>query len=274
MKIKQITGLYFSPTDTTKKIVSYLAEQLSDTLACPCRIESFNLPSERIERQFDSDTLVILGIPVYAGRVPNVLLPYLKESIRGENTLAVPVVLYGNRNFDDALIELRDIMEENGFRTISAGAFVGEHSFSKKLAAGRPDSIDMQMASRFANRIATKILHMQEVPDHPVTVRGETPIRPYYRPKDAEGKPIDIRKVKPKTRDTCTHCGLCAALCPMGSINPEDPSEINGICIKCCACEKHCPVNAKYFDDPGYLYHKVSLEKNYTARAETYFYYN
>ena len=34
----------------------------------------------------------------------------------------------------------------------------------------------------------------------------------------------------------CIQCGLCAGLCPMGSIDPAHPEEVRGICIKCCAC--------------------------------------
>ena len=77
--------------------------------------------------------IVIVGVPVYAGRVPNVLLKYL-NTMSGNGALAIAVVLYGNRNYDDALLELKDILEANGFKVIAGGAFIGEHAFSKTLA--------------------------------------------------------------------------------------------------------------------------------------------
>lgn len=54
----------------------------------------------------------------------------------------------------------------------------------------------------------------------------------------------------------------------MGSISKEDVKTVIGICIKCGACIKKCPVKAKYFEDAGYLYHKNELEAMYQRRVE------
>lgn len=101
----------------------------------------------------------------------------------------------------------------------------------------------------------------------PVPVEGRTPLRPYYTPRDRAGNPVNILKVKPKTdMGKCSGCGVCANMCPMGSIEHAHPEIVRGICIKCCACQKKCPTGAKYFDDPGYLYHKEELELGYARR--------
>ena len=42
--------------------------------------------------------------------------------------------------------------------------------------------------------------------------------------------------------------------------------------IKCGACEKKCPVQAKYYEDAGYLYHKTELEEMYARRADNAFF--
>ena len=262
----KIYGMYFSGTDTTKKIVEFLSDQLVKERNLGKIIYDFTLPDRRKRYpKFEKDDIVVFGTPVIAGRVPNVLLPYLK-TIEGNQAIAVPVVLYGNRDYDDALIELRDLLEADGFRTLAAGAFIGEHSFSKTLAAGRPDEDDLKIAKDFAQKIV-KVLETWDG-THPIPVRGESPYRFYYQPRNRYGNSIDIRKVKPKVNDQCNGCGRCVSVCPMGSISKEDASQYTGICIKCGACIKKCPEHARYYDDEGYLYHKKELEEMYERRAK------
>lgn len=269
MTPKTVWAVYFSGTGTTERTVRSVAGELARMLSVPCRSFDFTRPQARQkELSFCERDLVVFGTPVYAGRVPNVLLPYLREKVRGGGALAVPVVLFGNRNFDDGLIELRNILTEDGFMPVAGGAFVGEHAFSRTLGAGRPNGDDLAEMDAFARRAAEKVTALTAAPAEPVAVWGETPIRPYYTPRDRHGNPINILKVKPKTdMDRCGGCGLCAARCPMGSIDPADVSQVTGICIKCCACVKGCPAEAKYFDDAGYLYHKSELEEVYARPA-------
>jgi len=170
-----------------------------------------------------------------------VLLKYL-NTIKGNNGLAIAIVLYGNRNYDDALIELKDILEEDGFNVVAAGAFIGEHSFSKILAKDRPDYLDLEKAKDFSKEISKKIESKEVL--KPIIVKGNKPYRNYYKPKDKYGNLVDIRKVAPKTNDNCTDCKLCAEVCPMGSIDYNNVKILNGICIKCGACIKNCPVEA------------------------------
>ena len=235
----------------------------------------FSRPTVRQETlHFGEKDLVVFGTPVYAGRVPNVLLPFLREKIMGGGALAVPVVLFGNRNYDDALIELRNILAADGLHPIAAGAFVGEHSFSRVLGAGRPNAEDEALMNEFSARVAELAAGLDAAPAEPVAVQGQEPIRPYYTPRDRAGNPINILKVKPKTdMSRCGGCGLCAEVCPMGSIDPADVSRVQGICIKCCACVKGCPAGAKFFDDPGYLYHRHELEAQYARPAENEVFY-
>lgn len=270
--IKQVWAVYYSGTGTTRKTVTALSKALAQGLNAPWQEYCFNLPQSREkELTFGPNDLVVLGVPVYAGRVPNLLLPYVRDCIHGSATLAVPVVLYGNRNFDDGLMELRNVMWDNGFIPLCAAAIVGEHSFSTTLGAGRPDAQDMALVAELAARTLDKLGSMTQLPDQPVAVEGCDPIRPYYTPRDRHGDPIkDFLKAKPVTDpDKCVKCGLCARLCPMGSIDPADVSNVAGKCIKCCACVKSCPKGAKLFEHEGYLYHQHELEALYARRAES-----
>ncbi|MCY6485029.1 EFR1 family ferrodoxin [Clostridium aestuarii] len=265
---KKINAIYFSATGTTKKIVFGISQQISknNDNETPIHNIDFTLPEARkTPVSFTKEDIVIVGVPVYAGRVPNILLKYL-TSIKGNGTLAIPVVVYGNRNYDDALIELKDILELNDFKVMAGGAFIGEHSFSKTLAQNRPDEKDMTIVSDFGNQIYTKIKTQDQIED--IVVKGNKPYRKYYMPKNKNGAPADIRKVIPKTNSNCIDCKLCVDVCPMGSIDSNDVSKLNGICIKCGACIKKCPTHAKYYDDANYLKHKHELEIDFASRRE------
>ncbi len=270
---KKIHTLFFSATGTTEKIVSDMAGKIAEKYEEEITVNpiDFTLPKARKKKlSFDKDDLVIAGIPVYAGRVPNVLLKFL-NTIEGNGAMAVAVVLYGNRDYDDALIELTDILGSDGFDVMAAGAFVGEHSFSTTLGANRPDEKDMALAAEFAGKIYDKMKLPGKGPA--LVVKGNQPYRDYYRPKGPDGNVISILKVIPRTSSDCTDCKLCSEICPMGSIDYDDVSKITGICIKCCACIKKCPVGAKYFDDENYLWHKTELEEKLTdtRREPEYF---
>lgn len=265
---KKIHTLYFSPTGTTKKVVSGIANFLTEKNNTLQRMDDhdFTLPEIRKKSvSYAVEDLVVIGVPVYAGRVPNILLPYL-TSIMGNGALAIPIVVYGNRNYDDALIELKDIMTANGFNVIAGAAFVGEHSFSTVLAKNRPDEHDMTLIHAFADQILQKISTQADF--EKLEVRGIVPYRKYYSPRNRNNEPVDIRKVIPKTTAACIDCKLCVRVCPMGSIAADDVSKITGICIKCGACIKNCPVNAKYYDDENYLRHKLELEIDCSQRKE------
>jgi len=267
---KKINTLYFSATGTTEKIITEIAAKIAkcNNIKVNEGINhiDFTLPEARNQLiSFTSNDIVIAGVPVIAGRVPNVLLKYLK-TIVGNGALTVAVVVYGNRNYDDALIELKDILESDGFKVITGAAFVGEHSFSNILAKNRPDEKDMVTINDFALQIYDKIKNQKE--SYITEINGNKCYRDYYKPKDKDGNYVDIRKVTPKTNTDCINCKLCASVCPMGSIDFEDVSKLNGICIKCCACIKKCPAQAKYFDDEHFLNHKRELEIQYSERRE------
>ncbi len=268
--MSSVHALYFSPTGTTRQLTVCIGQALAEKLGRTLIPHDMTPPQMRTAAlTFGPDDITVIGFPVYAGRLPNLLLPYIK-TLRGSGTAAVPLVVFGNRNYDDALPELGLLLEDQGFRCVSAAAFVGEHSFSRTLGAGRPDAADLETARSFAEKTAEK-LRQGRFPKDLWDLLGEAqrPLKPYYIPRDPQGNPISILKVKPKLDpDKCDGCGKCVPLCPMGSIPAENVAEIHGVCIKCGACIKGCPQDARFFDDPGYLLHKRILEEQFVRRAE------
>lgn len=262
--MKNVYALYFSPTDTTKKTVTIISQKISAILNLKFNEYNFTYPNSRkANLEFSKDDLIVIGVPVIAGRVPNLIVDYL-NSIRGNGAIAVGIVLYGNRAYDDALKELDYILKNDNFKVVAAGAFVGEHSFSNILAKGRPDDTDVNEMIEFSNKICDKIMTGIDC-NSEFYIKGNDNIKPHFIPKDDKNNKIDIRKVIPKTSDSCRGCGLCAEVCPLGSISFDDFKTITGICMKCCACVKKCPNNAKYFDDDWFLYHKNDLEDKYCS---------
>ncbi len=258
MRVKVMS---FSPTGTTQRIMRGLAE--------PYVVEEYiDFTQMRVREHaysFQEKDVLMIGVPVYAGRVPNILLPFLK-AIKGNGTLAVPLVVYGNRHYDDALIELCDLLQANGFQIFAAAAFIGEHSFSKILAKNRPDDTDMAMVSDFSQRIYHKWLEAPTALD--LNQLGNRPYRAYYQPLSERGEPVDLRRVKPNVLSTCNHCLACVALCPMGAIDARDTSQYVHFCIKCGACIKKCPKQARHIDDEAYVRHKQELEEGLTYRRQ------
>lgn len=269
MKITHVKAVFYSATGNTETVVMTLAKTLAAKLGAELERFDYTLPASREEtKQYAPTDLVVFGTPVYAGRIPNKMLPYIQSGFSGNGALAVPVAVFGNRNFDNALIELRNELEAHGFHTIAGAGVPTEHVFSSKLAKGRPNEEDLEQLEDFAGKIAEKVLKMVEIPG-PIQVRGDDPVGPYYTPLGTDGKPAVFLKAKPKTDpDQCNQCGKCAQVCPMGSIPIDAPDTCAGICIKCQACIKTCPSNAKYMDDPACLSHVAMLEENYARRAE------
>ena len=145
-----VRAVYFSPTRTTKTIVQEVAGALAAPLDASVEAVSLTLPAQRpADVSCAADDVLVFGFPVYAGRVP-VLLRDEFAHLEGRGTPAVVVGLYGNRAFDDALLEAADLLEERGFNVTAAGAFVGEHSLTARVGTGRPDDADIGTACTHA----------------------------------------------------------------------------------------------------------------------------
>lgn len=266
--IRSITAIYFSPTGTTRRVVSRIAEALSDELghdgAGPPAHHDLTLPDARRGRaSFGAGDLVVFGVPVYAGRVPRVLLEPI-AAVRGDGALAVAVVVYGNRHYDDALLELADLLGDRGLLVVAAGAFIGEHSYSRAVARGRPDDDDLALANELAAGVARKLAGT--TPPERAVPRGNRPYRELPVSRNQEGERIDPSRARPETSSNCQECMECVDVCPVGAIDRDHPATIGAACIRCNACVKTCPLDAKSFSDGDYLLVKRWLEAHCSRR--------
>lgn len=224
----QLLNAYFSPTGTTCRVAAAIAGGFS------CPVTEMDLSRADCTGQLGEDTVLLAAVPVYGGRVPGVALERLGR-LRGEGQKAVAVVVYGNREFDDALLELKDALVQNGFRVVAAAAFVAEHSIVRSIAAGRPDAKDLAAAEGFGAAVAEKLSTLTdvEVPGH----------APYV--------PVKPSAFHPKAGSECVRCGQCARECPVGAIPAEGPGEtLEDVCINCMRCVKLCPVQARALPAP------------------------
>jgi ferredoxin len=260
MKIRKIWLVSFSPTRTSKSVIDAIASGIP---GIPCETIDLTYPGTDSKIQVAADELVIIGVPVYAGRVAPLAVKRL-AAIQGSSGPAVIVVTYGNREFEDALIELRDIAEQASFSPLAAGAFIGEHSFSGSqtpIAADRPDSADLTTAEAFGAKVGEKLAALENVQAATsLDVPGDIPY------KEGMGSlpfaPLVIQS-------DCTQCEVCIPTCPAGAISLESEIEVNqDLCIFCCACIKNCPEGAMKLDAAPLKEKRQWLYENCAERKE------
>jgi ferredoxin len=253
--------IYFSPTKTTQKILEAIAQGTKVGT-----IEHLDLtpPEPKILDLNDmQDELVLLGVPVYSGRVPLAAVAKLQR-LRADGIPAVIIVVYGNRAFEDALLELKDLARESGFAPIAGGAFIGEHSFANDttpIANGRPDAADLIKAGDFGLKIRGKMKDIDSIDEvSQLEVPGNSPYK--KRRKWAE--------ISPSTQsDLCTLCKTCALVCPVAAITVEETVETDKLaCILCCACVKNCPTGARVVEEPVLIKMAQWLSTNCQTRKE------
>lgn len=262
MHIKRAVTLYFSPTESTKKIVQAVAKGLGAA-------ESLNLDRTSFEsrwtgRILEKGDVAVIGMPVYYGRVPKLLVEFFRY-IEAQDIPAVVVVVYGNHEYGDALLELRDVSEKHGFLPVAAGAFIGSHSFTDKLGVGRPDEEDLSRAKELGRNAAEILLQAENPLALKLKVKGNTPYTP--------GADLPIAPVT--DIDKCTRCMVCQKSCPVLAISPSDPGEVDAWrCLNCAKCINGCPVGAKSLANPEIQEKITIMEAMFAAPRQPELFYS
>lgn len=218
----------------------------------------------REELLFDKRDFVLFAVPVFAGRVPAQASQAI-SLFKGNNTPAIIVCVYGNRDYEDALIELRNITQSQGFVPIAGGAFVARHSIFPNMAPGRPDEKDRIKILEFTKQCKKSYNeYTQHNPSSYLKVKGNFPYR------DPSVIPL-----YPAGDDKCNRCGTCVKLCPVGAIPEHNPTETNhALCISCARCVAICPQKSRIFGGELYESVKMKFEENLAGirkEPETFF---
>lgn len=259
MNISEVCLITFSPTGTSRKVGEAIVE---GTGLSPVNVMDLTTAAAATDRmEMAPQTLTVIAVPVYGGHVAPLAIERLL-TLRSAGAPAVLVVVYGNRAYEKAPVELEAMVTARGFRVIAGATFVGEHSYSNAdypIAAGRPDEADLAFARDFGAKIRAKIAGAKDqrpaVVDFARIARPRQPLMPLLRFVFKVVKLRHSGTPLPRTPEVdagrCSHCGYCVSLCPAGAIEKGNESRTDrDKCIKCCACVKGCPRHARAYNTP------------------------
>ncbi|MDY2778034.1 MAG: 4Fe-4S binding protein [Collinsella sp.] len=227
MKADKIKAVVFTGAGTTRRVAERFCR------ATGLAFEVFDVtPQNASLPTFQAGDVALFAVPSYGGRVPAPARAALERCV-GDSIPAALLVTYGNRAIDDTLLELSDVVSRGGFVPVGAAAIVAHHSLMTNVATDRPDAQDLAVVSDLARMVLERL---DAVCAADAAALGEIPgNRPYRSFGGVPFHPVC-------NADRCTECGLCAASCPVGAIDPADPSKTDADrCISCTRCIEVCP---------------------------------
>lgn len=242
--------IIFSPTGGTEKVAHILGQQWSENAV---KIDLSDAKTDFSQCVINEEDQVLIAMPSFGGRAPAVAIERLKQ-IAGKGAKCTLICVYGNRAYEDTLVEMEDAAKVCGFRVVAAVAAVAEHSILPQYATGRPDASDEKQLADFAAKIVGKDGEITSLPGN----------RPYKKSGGAG--------LVPKPTKNCVKCGLCAAKCPVQAIDPASFAPDAKKCIGCMRCFKQCPGNARKVNGLMVSIAGMAIKKACSVRKENELY--
>lgn len=133
-----IVEIIFSPTGGTEKVAHLISSHWGENTV---KIDLSDAKTDFSKCVINEEDQVLIAMPSFGGRAPAVAIERLKQIV-GNGAKCTLVCVYGNRAYEDTLVEMEDAAKECGFRVVAAAAAVAEHSILPQYATGRPDASD------------------------------------------------------------------------------------------------------------------------------------
>lgn len=242
--------IYFSPTGGTKKVADLISGQFDFETT---EIDLSNSMEDFSKFTFSEKDLCIIAVPSFGGRVPMAAMSNIKK-LKGNGSKIILVATYGNRAYEDVLLELKDTLTTLGFFCIAAIASVTEHSIMHQFATGRPDLQDKEELIKFSDEIKEVLKHGEVTKD--LCVPGNNPYKEYK-----------VIPLVPQVRQECKKCGLCATKCSVDAISKDNPMLVDKEkCISCMRCVAICPSKSRSVNEESLLAISKKLENACSER--------
>lgn len=245
--------LVFSPTGGTQKVADTIVGEWNSEIE---KVDLSDYSKDFSSVKICKDDYVLIAVPSFGGRVPGVAVSRLLQ-IKGNGAKCAVVCVYGNRAYDDTLIEIKNTAKKCGFSVLAAVAAVAEHSIVHQYAAGRPDSIDIKKLKEFSNIIIEKFKN------------GDSPAKPLSVPGNSNYKKAGSAGLIPKAGNGCTNCGLCSEKCPVQAIDKNNIKVSDAKkCISCMRCVSICPEHARKVSGAMVAVAGLAIKKACSVRKE------